>query len=229
MAPPRTTVPPIQEVSDAPPTTPPRPSGMLLPFDPILLPGRDRAVHRLAADDRRRDRRRHRRPAALLRHPPGDLLRRRDAPRADPVARRLLAAARAQVRRLRAAHRLDPGGAAARLGRARITARDRHPVLLVPGLRARQGPARRRPVGVHRRPLTATAGARHHRPDHAPHADPGGHGDRAAGPRLRDGLHRHRARHALRGRHRMASLRRRCSRSARSRSHSPSWSRRRWA
>ena len=37
MAPPRTTVPPIQEVSDAPPTAPPRPSGMLLPFDPILF------------------------------------------------------------------------------------------------------------------------------------------------------------------------------------------------
>jgi rod shape determining protein RodA len=36
MAPPRTTVPPIQEVSDAP-ATPPRPSGMLLPFDPILF------------------------------------------------------------------------------------------------------------------------------------------------------------------------------------------------
>ena len=37
MAPPRTTVPPIQEVSDAQPTTLPRPSGMLLPFDPILF------------------------------------------------------------------------------------------------------------------------------------------------------------------------------------------------
>ena len=37
MAPPRTTVPPIQEVSDAQPTAPPRPSGMLLPFDPILF------------------------------------------------------------------------------------------------------------------------------------------------------------------------------------------------
>jgi rod shape determining protein RodA len=37
MAPPRTTVPPIQEVSDAQPTALPRPSGMLLPFDPILF------------------------------------------------------------------------------------------------------------------------------------------------------------------------------------------------
>ena len=34
---PRTTVPPIQEVSDPQPTAPPRPSGMLLPFDPILF------------------------------------------------------------------------------------------------------------------------------------------------------------------------------------------------
>src|SRR3954462_7051940 len=35
--PPRTTVPPIQEVSDVPPAAPPRPSGMMLPFDPILF------------------------------------------------------------------------------------------------------------------------------------------------------------------------------------------------
>jgi rod shape determining protein RodA len=35
--PPRTTVPPIQEVSDAPPAAPVRPSGMLLPFDGILF------------------------------------------------------------------------------------------------------------------------------------------------------------------------------------------------
>src|SRR4051812_24548222 len=31
------TVPPIQEVSDVPPATAPRPTGMLLPFDPILF------------------------------------------------------------------------------------------------------------------------------------------------------------------------------------------------
>src|ERR1700709_1986412 len=31
------TVPPIQEVSDVPPATPARPTGMLLPFDPILF------------------------------------------------------------------------------------------------------------------------------------------------------------------------------------------------
>src|SRR3954465_1406016 len=35
--PPRTTVPPIQEVTDVPPATPARPTGMLLPFDPILF------------------------------------------------------------------------------------------------------------------------------------------------------------------------------------------------
>src|SRR4051794_18999093 len=36
--PPRTTVPPtIQDVTDVPPGTPARPSGMLLPFDPILF------------------------------------------------------------------------------------------------------------------------------------------------------------------------------------------------
>src|SRR4051794_38949023 len=36
--PPRTTVPPtIQDVTDVPPGTPARPTGMLLPFDPILF------------------------------------------------------------------------------------------------------------------------------------------------------------------------------------------------
>ena len=122
----------------------PRPPRAALPFDPVLVPRRARRSRRLAGDDRRRDRGRHRRATPTTTSAPGRSSSRVGAMLAISSARGLRAAARAQERRLRAADRVDPGGAAARHGRRAARGAPSASVLLVPGLRARQGPARGR-------------------------------------------------------------------------------------
>ena len=122
---------------------------------------RDRGL--LADRDQGRHRRRRRRPALLLPRAPGDLRRRRARAYVRRLAARLLAAARAQVRHLRAADRLDPARVRARDRHARLQALDRAAVLPLPAVGAGQAAAGHRPLGLHRRPHAADGPRRRRR------------------------------------------------------------------
>ena len=111
-----------------------------------------RAGRLLLHRDQGRDGRRRRRRPALLRRAPDRLRRDRRGADVRDLAAGLLAAARAQVRRLRLPDRLDRARLRPRHGDARIQALDRDPVHELPAVRAGQGPARRRARGLHRRP-----------------------------------------------------------------------------
>ena len=143
---------------------------------------------------------------------PGDAARRRRSARAiffaigighgdRPQPRRLLAPARAEVRRLRPDDGRHPARRGLRRRHARLAPRDPAAVLRGPGVRARQGPADRRAGGVRRRPRPRPRRARH---DGAARARRDGAGDPrdVVGPRLGPRLHRDPVRRAVRRRRR---------------------------
>ena len=172
---------------------------------PAARARRDRAhgrVDHLAEPDERRPRR-----PARVRDPPGDLLRDRHRPGRHPEPPGLLAPARAEVRRLRADDGRDPARHGLRRRHARLAARDPAAVLRGPGVRARQGPARRGAGGVRRRPRPRAGGARHDGAARARRHDPGDrrHGGRS---RVRPRLHRDPVRRAVRRGRELAALRR---------------------
>ncbi len=168
------------------------------------------------------------RPALLLPRAPGDLRGGRARAHVRRLAARLLAAARAQVRHLRAADRLDPARVRPRHRHARLQALDRAAVLPLPALGAGQAAAGHRPLGLHRRP-DAADGPRGHRADHAAGAAAGDAGHGPARPRDLARLRRRRARAAVRGGRAVAPLRRAGGARRRSRSRSSSSPRRRSA
>ena len=139
---------------------PARPAGVAAAPGPAAAAGDARPRRLLADRAQRRDAERHPRPAALLRLPPGDLRRRRPRAHVRRLAAGLLAAARAALPALRAADRARCWSCSARQGDARRQVVDPAAVLQLPAVRARQGAARGRAVGLPRRP---------HAPDGPPH------------------------------------------------------------
>ena len=128
---------------------------------------------------------------------------------ARALASGLRTPAAAEKRPLRPAAVHDPGGARARPHRARLAARDQPAVLLLPGVRARQGAAHAGARGARGRPRAATARARDDGARDARRAGSGDVRDRPAGPRLGDGLRRDRIHAAIRRGRLLAASRRR--------------------
>ena len=198
------------------------PGGLLLPFDPMLAARRrSGSCVVLAGHARRRDRRRRPRRPALLRRS----ARRCSSPsawssRSSLCAPRLLAPARAEVRRSTA---LLIGAIVARRSCSAAVTRGSRRAIELPFFEFQASELGkvlldRRAVGVRRRPLARGCSERDTTARiMLARADPGGARHRPARPRLRPGLHR-RSRFAVLfvAGTLVAALRRRSSRSARS-------------